>query len=291
VSFAASIATLSLLQAVLVALPRRREPFGWMPKSRWWGLVPPASIVVVVFGIELLPDSADGLAWLALVAVPPLAAVALGWLLHGSRPWWALAAVPLFALAWAAQGSLAGEAAATALSALACVALGWLLVSVVPARWLRWGVYAMAAIDAVLVAAELLQGPSGVLVSADPGGLPRFQVLEFGAARMGFGDAFLAATVGCLLALPALPSDGPKTAPYRRKSARRQSEGAVLVAALALSFDLLFFALDTLPATVPVAVALAVVEARSRRRSVRVAEQRHAVDSHEAGDRQRDAQP
>jgi len=249
-SFAISIATLSLLQAALVALPRARPSFAWMPQSSWWALVPAGSIVVVVFGIELLPDSADALAWLALVAVPPLGAFALGWLVHGSRPAWALAAVPLFALAWAAQGSLAGEAAAMALSALACVSLGWLLVSVVPGTWLRWGIYAMAAIDAALIAAELLQGPSGVLFATDPDGLPRLQVIEFGAARMGFGDAFLAATVGCLLA----------------ESRRRQLEAAVLVAILGLGFDLLFFAFDTLPATVPVALALALVESRGRRR-------------------------
>jgi hypothetical protein len=290
-SFAVSIAVLSLLQAALVALPRARPSFGWMPESAWWALVPAGSIVLVVFGIELLPDSADGLAWLALVAVPPLAALALGALLHGSRPAWALAAVPLFAVAWAAQGSLAGEAAATALSALACVALGWLLVSVVAARWLRWGVYAMAAIDAALIAAELLQGPSGVLVAADPGGLPRLQVLELGAARMGFGDAFLAATVGCLLATPPLSADGPKKGARVAFSARRQREGAVLVAALGLSFDLLFFALDTLPATVPVALALALTEWRFRRGSVGVADQGDAVDRGEAGDRQGDAQP
>jgi hypothetical protein len=268
-SFAVSIAALSLLQAALIALPRLRQPFGWMPSSPWWALVPAGSIVVVVFGIELLPGSADGLAWLALVAVPPLAALALGWLVRGSRPVWALAAVPLFILAAVAgQGSLAGETAATVLSALACVSLGWLLVSVVPARWLRWGVYAMAAIDAVLVGGELLQGPSGVLVSADPGGLPRLQVLEFGAARMGFGDAFLAATVGCLLATPAPPVDGPMPSKWWTFESRRQGEGAVLVAALGLLFDLLFFAFDTLPATVPVALALALTEWRARRRVV-----------------------
>jgi hypothetical protein len=269
-SFAVSIATLSLLQAALVALPKARPAFGWMPRSAWWAVVPAGSIVVVVFGIEVLPGSADGLAWLALVAVPPLAALSLGWFVHGGRPPFALAAVPLFGIAWAAQGSLAGETAATVLSALACVSLGWLLVSVVAARWLRWGVYAMAAIDAVLVGAELLQGPSGVLVSADPGGLPRLQVLEFGAARMGFGDAFLAATVGCLLAAPeATNADGPKTTAGLAFSARRQREGALLVASLGLAFDLLFFALDTLPATVPVALALALVSARDRSTSPR----------------------
>jgi hypothetical protein len=242
-SFAVSIAALSLFQAVLVALPRFRQPFAWMPRSPWWAIVPAASIVVVVFGIEAAPGSADALTWLALLAVPPLAAFALGWLVHGTTPVWALLAVPLFALAWAAQeSSLAGETARALLTGLACLALGWLLVSVVPARWLRWGIYAMAAIDAALVGAELLQDPSAVLSAAAPANLPRFQVLDFGAARMGFGDAFLAATVGCLLA-------------YDR---RLQLRTAVLLAALALSFDLLFFALDTLPATVPVAVALAI---------------------------------
>lgn len=209
--------------------------------------MPAGSIVVVVFGIEAAPGSADLLTWLALVAVPPLAALALGALVHGARPALAAAALPLFAIAWAAQGSLAGEVAAAALTGLACVSLGWLLTSVVSARWLVPGIYAMAAIDAVLVAAQLLQGPSDLLSAAAPGAeLPRLQVLELGAARMGFGDAFLAATVGCLLA----------------GSARRQLEGALLVAVLALAFDLLFFAVDTLPATVPVAIALAIVRER-----------------------------
>lgn len=243
-SFAVSIAALSLFQAALVALPRARPAFAWMPQSPWWALVPAASILVVVFGVEAAPGSADALTWLALFAVPPLAAFALGWLVHGTTPAWTLLAVPLFALAWASQDSLAGETAATLLSGLACVALGWLLVSVVPADWLRWGIYAMAAIDAVLVAAELLQDPSAVLSAAAPGGLPRFQVLDFGAARMGFGDAFLAATVGCLLAFDR----------------RLQLRAATLLAALALSFDLLFLALDTLPATVPVALALALAQ-------------------------------
>lgn len=246
-SFAVSIATLSLLQAALVALPRQRGPFAWMPESPWWALVPAGSIVVVVFGIEAEPDSADLLTWLALVTVPLLAAGALGWLVHGARPWSAPLAAALFLLAWAAgQDSLVGEAAATLLSGLACVALGWLLASVVPARWLTWGIYAMAAIDAALIAADLLQGPSGVLSAAAPGDLPRLQVLEFGAARMGFGDAFVAATVGCLLG----------------GNRRLQLRAAGMVAAFALSFDLLFFVLDTLPATVPIAIALALASRR-----------------------------
>jgi hypothetical protein len=267
-AFAPSIAILGLVQAALVALPVWR-PLPWFERlrSRWWALVPALSIVVVVAIVELDSSSAKALAWLALVAVPPLAAVALAWLVHGSRPAWALAVLPPFALAWASRGSLAGEAAATTLSGLGCVSLGWMLVSVVPALWLRLGVYAMAAVDTYFVASDLLQGPNAVLSVAVPAaGLPRLQAVHFGSAQMGFGDLFVAALVGCLLVMP--PADGPQRGRIDRFEARRQWTGAVLVAVLALAFDLLFFAVDELPATVPVAVALAAVTAleRSRRR-------------------------
>jgi hypothetical protein len=244
-SFPVSIAILSLLQAALVALPRAL-PARWAEslRSPWWAAIPAGSIVVVIGVVEIAPGSAKVLTYLALIACPLLAAVALGWLIRGARPAWALAALPLFALAWSAKGALAGEASAAAVSALACVTLGWLLASAVPGRWLRWGIYAMATIDAIYVSAEILQEPNSVLVAAHPGALPRLQVIQFGAAQMGFGDVFVAATTGCLLAIDS----------------RRQLIAAVLTAVLGLGFDLLFFAFDTLPATVPVAVALALAQ-------------------------------
>jgi len=244
-SFAVSIATLSLLQAALVALPRARR-FAWLDafRSPWWALVPALSIVVVIGVVALKGESATVLSWLALVAVPPFAALALGWLIHGARPEWGAAVAPLFVIAWAAPGSLLGEAAATALTALGCVGLGWLLVSVAPALWLKLGIYAMAAVDTWFVATNLLQGPNAVLTAAAPSGLPRLQVVHLGDALMGFGDFFAAATLGSLLAA----------------SPRLQMRGAWLVAGLALAFDLLFFAVDTLPATVPVALGLALIE-------------------------------
>lgn len=250
-SFAVSISILGLVQAALVALPAQR-PFPWLDglRSRWWALIPALSIVVVVAAIELDSGSATALSYLALVAVPPLAAVALGLLVRGSQSVWVLAVLPLFGIAWAAHGSLAGETAATALSGLACIALGWLLVSIVPALWLRLGIYAMAALDTWFVASDLLQGPNAVLSTASPGGeLPRLQAVHFGSAQMGFGDLFIAALVGCLLA----------------RTRSRQLWAAALVAVLALAFDLLFFAVDELPATVPIAVTLACTEAIRRR--------------------------
>jgi hypothetical protein len=251
------------VQAGLVALPQARR-FAWLDsfRSPWWALVPALSIVFVIGVVALAGESATVLSWLALVAVPPFAALALGWLVHGARPGWAPAVAPLFALAWASPGSLAGEAAATALTAFGCIGLGWLLVSVAPAAWLKLGIYAMAAVDTWFVATELLQGPNAVLTAAAPSGLPRLQAVHFGDALMGFGDLFIAATLGCLLALPA---DGPICRPEDDKSAHRQLLGAIFVAGLGLGFDLLFFAVDTLPATVPVALALALIELRERR--------------------------
>jgi hypothetical protein len=249
--FPVSIAFLSLVQAVVILLPRP-APGALPPRlaSRWWAIVPPASIAVVVALVAAASASADALTYLALVAVPPLAALALAALVRRASPPLALAVVPLFAVAWGHSGSLAGETAGLVLSALACVTLGWVLAAVVPDRWLPLGVYAMAVVDAALVAADLLQGPNSVLVAAAPAAdLPRLQAVYFGPATMGFGDLFVAATVGVLLAA-------------RR---RHQVEAALLAAILGCAFDLLFLTVDVLPATVPIAIALALVQARHRR--------------------------
>ena len=246
-----SIGVLSLVQAALVAAPRAPAPaLVRRLHSRWWALVLPLSIVVVVSAIALESASARFLTYLALVAVPPLAAIALGWLVRGGRPPWALAVLPLFAFAWALEGSLAGETTALVLSALACVTLGWLVACGVPPRWLKMGIYLMAAIDAWLIAGDLLQGPNAVLNAAAPvADLPRLQFASFGSAVMGFGDLFIAATLGALLA----------------SDRRLQLQGAALAAVICPGFDLLFFFIDQSPATVPIALTLAVLELIQRR--------------------------
>jgi hypothetical protein len=248
--FWASIATLSLLQGALVAAPRRTAELPPRLRGRLWALVPPVSIVAVVFGIQASNGSAHGLTWLALIAVPPLAAVALGWLLPGSRPLAALLAAPLLALAWLAPHALAGQAAAALLTVLSCVTLGVLLAAVAPPGWLKVGIIAMSALDVGLVVADLLQSPNSVLDRVAPApGLPRLQRIGFGSALMGYGDVFLAATLGALLA----------------RTAGRQRGAALLAIVLALGFDLLFFLVDELPATVPVAATLVALELARRR--------------------------
>ncbi|HEU5251954.1 MAG TPA: hypothetical protein VFU16_01345 [Solirubrobacterales bacterium] len=241
-----SIGVLSLAQAALVAAPRPPSPVLLRRlRSRWWALALPLSIVVVISAIALESASARFLTYLALVAVPPLAAAALGWLARGARPLLALLVVPLFAIAWARQDALSGDTAALALSALACVSLGWAVASVVPGRWLKLGIYAMAAIDAWLVFSNLLDSPNAVLNAAAPAAdLPRLQFASFGSAVMGFGDLFIAATLGALFA----------------SDRRLQLRGAALAAVICPAWDLLFFFVDQTPATVPIALTLLTLE-------------------------------
>jgi hypothetical protein len=256
--FIPSDAGLLALQAGVVAAPRavpRLERTARF-RGRGWALVPIGSIVVVVFAIRYLSDTATALTYLALIAVPPLAAIAVAWAVLGPRPGerervvaavWAAAA--LFAVAWAWHGSLAGEAAAALLSALSCVTLGVLLGSVTPAGWLKLGIVAMAAADSWLVISDLLQAPNATLVAAHPpAGLPRLQGEIFGTVTMGYGDLFVAALLGAVLA----------------RDRRRQLTAAVLTFAVAAVFDLLFLVVAELPATVPVAIVLIAMELRSR---------------------------
>ncbi len=286
IPFWLSIGVLSLCQGLAVGLPRAWSP-GWMERlhSRLWALIPALSVIgFVAIGSVAERGSAQALTYIALVAVPLLAALALGWLMHGGRPWLALLVAPLFVLAWADRGAVAGEAAALALSALSCIALGALIAGVTPVRWLAVGIVAMAMADAALVISDLLQAPNSALNVAHPvGGLPRLQAEVFGSAVMGYGDLFVAGVLGGLLAhLPArVPLGVPFRVPAGMGGASKdamvagrsfQLTGALLTALLALAFDLLFFTVDELPATVPVASALVILAVANRRHRLKPAE-------------------
>jgi hypothetical protein len=252
--FIPSDACVLVVQAAMVAAPRRlgeQDRLGRLAgrlQSRWWALVPLASIVIVVFGIQAASSTANGLTWLALIAVPILAATSFGWANRGARWWMGLLAAPLLALAWIGRSSLWGQAAAMLLTAFSCVTLGVLLASVCPPRWVKVGIVLMAAGDSYLVLSNLLQAPNTVLVGAVPApGLPQLQGITFQDVLLGYGDVFVAALLGGVLA-------------RERRSARAQVAMALLTLLLAGLFDLLFFVLSELPATVPVALAVIVSE-------------------------------
>jgi hypothetical protein len=146
--------------------------------------------------------------------------------MRGATPLAALAVVPLFAVAWAAKGSLARQIAETILEGLSCVKLGVLLAAITPSSWLKVGILLMAGADVWLVAAHLLQGPNALLgAAAPPASLPQLQEAVFGSAIMGYGDLFIAAVLGAVLA-------------DRR---RVQLSAALLTLVLASLFGLLFF--------------------------------------------------
>src|SRR5437879_3411648 len=124
--FLPSDAGLLALQAGVVAAPRAAPRIPVLERLRGpaWAIVPVASIVLVVFAIRFVSDTATGLTYLALVAVPPLAALALAWAARGARPPAAIGAAVLFALAWIFRTSLVGEGAGAVVSALSCVTPG-----------------------------------------------------------------------------------------------------------------------------------------------------------------------
>ena len=251
------------LQAAVVAAPREAPRVDALKRlnGRWWAIVPAASIVVVIFAIRFASGTATGLTYLALVAVPPLAAAALACAARGPDRWprarivgGVLLAGALFALAWIQHTSLVGEGAGALLSALSCVTLGVLLRAVTPPTWLKLGIIAMAAADTWLVISDLLQAPNATLIAAHPpAGLPRLQSEIFGSVSMGYGDMFVAGLLGALLA-----GDRPT-----------QRAAALMTLLIAGAFDVLFLVLTELPATVPVALTLIVIEGISalRRRS------------------------
>lgn len=259
--FIPSDASLLALQAAVVAAPRTPPRAKWISRLRGplWAAIPIVSIVGVVFAIRFVSSTANALTYVAVVAVPPLAAVALAW---AARPEGRLSAGRVIgAVVWTAAlfatatgSGLLSEGAASLLSALSCVTLGVLLAAVAPLRWLKLGVVAMAAADVWLVASDILEHPNSLLVQAQPGvflgaQLPRLQSEIFGGVTLGYGDLFIAALLGAVLAAGGRP----------------QWPAALLTLAFAAVFDLLFLVVGELPATVPVAATLIVLELWERR--------------------------
>jgi hypothetical protein len=237
-------------QALLVALTGAGIP-SWLDrlKSRGWALVLPISIAGVVAGISIFPELANGITWIALILVPPGAVLALSWAIHGARPWLGIIGALLFVLAWVETGTLAGDAAAALCTALSAATLGRLLAGGVPVLYLKLAIVAFAVIDAILVFGNQLQAPNAVLNAAVPApGLPQLQYLDLHYASMGYGDVFVAGVLGGVLAAER----------------RKQWPVGLLVFVLAALWDLLFLvdSINTLPATVPIAVALIVVEVK-----------------------------
>jgi hypothetical protein len=240
---------LNAAQAACVALPAAGLPLALQRfRGGAWALVLPLCIAVVVFGIDLLPESATILSWAALILIPPGCALALGWAMHGARPALAVLAVPAVVLVWVNQDTRAGQLATVFLIVGSCVTLGRLLAGAAPLTLLKIGIVAMAIVDSILVFGDQLQGPNATLIAAVPAhGLPQLQSASFVNAGLGYGDFFAAGVLGGVLA-----AEG-----------RAQLAAAIGVLAASVAWDQLFRFYDTMPATVPVAFVLLVIELRA----------------------------
>jgi hypothetical protein len=206
-----------------------------------FAVLPLLALVGVVFGLRAAPGAADTLAEIALLAVPLLALIAA---VRTGLVALALV-VAMFVVTLHDGSSLAGQVAGLGLIAASCTVLGALLVEITPPRWLGFGIAVTAAVDLVLVASGLLAPATLALNSADvTGSLPQLQRVELGPLTMGYADLFLPALVGALLAT--------------RVRTRRWV--ALLTLCFALAAGCVFLVADRLPATVPVALALLVVE-------------------------------
>jgi hypothetical protein len=157
-----------------------------------------------------------------------------------------LVVLPLAALAggmavWATGQS--GHAGTGVITALACLTLGAALQRLIPGRWLLLGVLAMSAVDITL----LLAGPgyheTAVLAAAQTNFHgPRFTGARIGGTTIGYPDLFLAALLGASLA-----------------GERAQVWAAGLLTVSAIAYDSMLTPGLLLPATVPIAITLAVI--------------------------------
>lgn len=249
---------LVLLQALAVGLVR--DPGGLPPIRRHpaLGLIPLAAIGGMVVVLGRWPEGVGYATALAAFAVPVLA-LAAG--LHVRR--WAvplaLAAPLLWWAAAAARPSAWAELAADLLIILAAVTLARLTAWVAP-RWaLVAGVLLATAVDIWQVSRIEVQPVAQALgVAVPPAGLPSLQELRLGGATMGWGDAYIAALVGAVVA-----------------ASRRAAVAAVVGCAVGGALlGVLFVWVDFVPATVSAAVGLVaagVVERRAVAAWVRAA--------------------
>jgi hypothetical protein len=246
---------LDAAQALCVALPAAGIPaFLLRLTGRGWALIAPVSVVLTVVAIAAAGASADVITWIALILVPIGCALALGWAAHGARPWLALAIVPLLAVALAAPDDPLGRVARLAMIVGSCATAGRLLAGAAPLGWLKAGVVAMTAIDAVFIFGDLWGEQNATFNAAVPAeGLPRLQVADIGNVSTDYGDYFVAGLVGGILA-----------------AERRPQALAALATFVAMqAFNQLFLVVDSLPGTVPPALVMLAATALGRRRPAR----------------------
>jgi hypothetical protein len=239
---------LGLVQAAVVLLPRAPRSHRLQALHRRWLLVigPVAAVTAATFLPPVASALAASLSALALVCVPLLAALGIAWATRRHHPALVVLVPALLALAWATPHGMAGEAAGLVLVALSAVALAVAVVAILPHGVAKVGIGIWAAVDLSVALAHRLEEASRPIVQATPVVGPHLQLqrIVLGTASMEYADLFVAAAFGAVLG-----AEG-----------RRKGIAALLVAVFAMVSSVFFLVTDALPATVPIALALLVVE-------------------------------
>ena len=251
--FEPDTALLDAAQALCVALPAAGVPvFLSRFTGRGWSLVAPLAVVVVAATITLTATSADVFTWIAFLLVPPGCALALGWAMHGARPWMAVLVLPLLTAALVAPDDPIGRASRLAMIVGSVVTAGRLLAGAAPLTLIKVGVVAMATIDAVFIFGDFFGEQNAQFNAAAPAGeLPRLQVADIGDVSTDYGDYFVAGLVGGVLAAERA----------------YQALAAVATFVAAQLFNQLFLVVDSLPGTVPPALVMLAASFANGRRS------------------------
>jgi hypothetical protein len=237
------------VQGVIVLFPGvLRIRFLAALRARWLLIVvPAAAVTAATFLPRVAAVLAVSLSSLALALVPPLAVLGIGWAMRW-RVWRLVPFIaPLLAAAWVTPESTLGRAAALLLVLLSCVGLAALVVAIVRSMVVKLGIALWAAADLSLALAHGLERASRAITEAAPAIGPEHLQLQYvviGTSSMEYADLFVAAMLGAVLA------------------AQRRNRGpaALLVATLGMSLGAFLLVTNVLPATVPVAAALGVVE-------------------------------
>lgn len=242
---------LDAAQAVCIALPAAGIPAVLLRLGgRGWALLAPLSLLGTIVAIRLAPNSADVLTWVALLLVPPGAALGLGWAMHGARPWMALLTVPLLVAAFAGPEDAVGRAARLVLIVCSTATAGRLLAGGAPLSLLKVGVVLMAILDVILVMGDQFDAQfAGFDAAAPAAGLPQLQLAEIGNVATDYGDYFVSGLVGAILAAERGP----------------QLVAAVVMLPVAEAWNQLFLVVDSLPNTTAPALVLIGAELWRRR--------------------------
>ena len=229
-----------LLQASIIPLVRDPALLPRIPRHPLLGLLPLVAIGGGVIFLGAVPSAVGAVTTLAAFAVPPLALFAAWHVRRAALPR-AIVSPILWLIVWRLPTTGWTQLAGDLLIVLAAVSLGRLTGWIAPRAALVVGVLVATAVDIWQVLTVQVQPVALALGQAEPPrGLPGLQQLEMVGATMGWGDAYLAAVLGAVVA-----------------ASGRATIAAVFGTLLGgLSLGLLFNVVEFVPATVPVAVGL-----------------------------------